>query len=492
VAGTLADMHKTTAQVIGIGLLAAFLLALASGCLKRTIGRPAWVVVRQHNDFPAERFIIGVGQGSSRAQAEQKAVEDARRIVDSHYANQLKQLQAQPGPAVRDPIVPKVVLNWSSSDGSYHAALATIDRLAYAQDAEKHIEQAEIDCLKHVFQAENAIAAERNLNLALREYISALLARTQAEDQRAFLSSIEKNQTQKSRGPSVSKLVDKIDKLLSKVEIIVVRGDSQRANASGDLPSPLVAGAYLVNGPERFPVKDLPLEFLAPNAKESSTILATTSDVGTATVRVKGLAVLEIDKSIISVGLNGAKILAAAGIKNDDKLFADLLTRLKGRKATFHYFSPGQATTRVAVIIEETTFGRPVARSQVAKYINRALAEKGFDLIDPETLADDLALIETLDEAPDAVKDHADVLIYGNVDADLTKVVNETFLFCQTSGQLRAVQLDSERLLFAYEKTVKGAGQDEFAACQRAKDSFSNKFIPELVETISKLAKKTK
>ncbi|MBW1872713.1 MAG: hypothetical protein JRJ19_11650, partial [Deltaproteobacteria bacterium] len=221
-------------------------------------------------------------------------------------------------------------------------------------------------------------------------------------------------------------------------------------------------------------------------------IFATTTEVGTATIQIKGLPVLDKDKSIISVELNGAKILAAAGVKSDDSRFADLLARINRHKTAFHYFSPGQATIRVAVIIEETTFGRPVARSQVAKYINRALAEKGFDLVDPDTLSDDLALIETLDEAPEAVKDHADVLVYGNVDADLFKVVNETFLFCQTSGHLRAVQLDSSRLLFAFEKTVKGAGLDEFAACQRAKDSFSNKFIPELVETITKLAKKTK
>ncbi|MBW1810091.1 MAG: hypothetical protein JRJ87_17980 [Deltaproteobacteria bacterium] len=472
-------MCKSTAQVIRVGLVAGCLVALVSGCLPRRIGRPAWVVVRQHNEFPAERFIIGVGQGSSRRQAELKALEDAGRLIDSSYTGQ-------------DPIVPTVVLNWSSSDGSRHAALATIDRLVFAQDAAKLIYQAEKECLMHVLQAEKVLAAERNLYLGLREYLSALQARARAENQRAFILSIVKEQSKKISGPSISELLQKIDKLLSTVEILVVRGDSQRANASGDLPAALVAGAYLVNGPERFPIKDLPLEFLPPGAKESPAIFATTTEVGTATIQIKGLPVLDKDKSIISVGLNGAKILAAAGVKSDDSRFADLLARINHHKTAFHYFSPGQATIRVAVIIEETTFGRPVARSQVAKYINRALAEKGFDLVDPNTLSDDLALIETLDEAPEAVKDHADVLVYGNVDADLFKVVNETFLFCQTSGHLRAVQLDSSRLLFAFEKTVKGAGLDEFAACQRAKDSFSNKFIPELVETISKLAQKTK
>ncbi len=475
-------------QLVPAHLALYAMVFLAAGCMHARIGRPAWMVSRQHQSYPPARYIVGVGEGISLEAAEKEARADLSTVLDQKFAAALSQARKgkHNGPAWfeagTDPVQSldsRVAVRWSSSDKSRNAVLVSVDRKQISEKLSGEIGKGEDSCSDLAGQASIALSETRDPSAALLDYLRALDARSSAEGARVLLAAVAAGAPPSPRGPQASDLLDSIGKLLGSIELVAISGDGQRADAQGSLALPLVVGAYLVSGRERFPVVNLPLIFLPPGKKDA--LGAVTSDVGTCSANFQNLAVVQHDKSFISVVLDTNEVLRRAGLDTADKRYRAIFEHQPIRSAHFAYLSPGQAARRVMILIEESHLGRRVAHSGLGSSLGRKLAERGLLLIDPHAATDDLAQTETLDEAPEATKNHADVLVYGSVTSEITRVISSSFVFCKASGKIKVVELATGKNLMTFEKSIAAAGQDDKSACQRALEKLSAKAVSTLV-----------
>lgn len=457
------------------------------------IGHPAWLVSRQHRCYPLASYIIGVAEGANISDAERKARADLSNVVDQKYRAALsrarKSRSGDPdwfdvlsGARESVPLQsldPRFALRWSSSDKSRSAAMLVIDRKQVSGMLSEEIGKHEDSCADLAGQASIAISSARDPSLALIVYLRALEARSAAERARVLFEAVASGELPSRRGPQVSELLGSIGKLLGSIELVTISGDGQRAEAQGSLALPLVVGAYLVSGREKFPIKDLPLVFLPPGNKDA--VGAVTSDVGTCAASFQKLAVVDHKDSFIKVILDAGGILSRAGINAADKSYRAIFEHNTIGGARFAYLSPGQAARRVMILIEESHLGRRVAHSGLGNILGRKLARRGLLLVDPRVAADDLALTETIEEAPEAVKNHADVLVYGSVTSVISRAVSSSFVFCKASGKIKVVELATGKKLGAVEQALSAAGRDNKAACQRALEKLSGSSVPVLV-----------
>jgi len=452
------------------------------------IGRPAWVVSRQHRSYPPARYIVGVGEGISLEAAEKEARADLSTVLDQKYDAALSQAKKgkHNGPAWfevgTDPVQSldsRVAVRWSSSDKSRNAVLVSVDRKQISEKLSGEIDKGEDSCSDLAGQASSALSETRDPSAALLDYLRALEARSSAEGTRILLRSVASDAPLPPRGPKASELLDSIGKLLGSIELVAISGDGQRANAQGSLALPLVVGAYLVSGRERFPITNLPLLFLPPGKKDA--LGAVTSDVGTCSANFQNLPVKKRTDSFISVVIDTDEILSQAGIDKAEKHYRAIFEHKSSAGAHLAYLSPGQTARRVMILIEESHLGRRVAHSGLGSSLGRKLAERGLLLIDPRVATDDLAQTETLAEAPEATKNHADVLVYGSVTSEISRVVSVSFVFCKATGKIKVVELATGKNLKTFEKIITAAGQDKKSACQRALEKLARKAVPALL-----------
>ncbi len=460
------------------------LFASLSACQPKGSIKPNWLSGQAHPRFSAEHFLLGKAMADSHQKASQAAIED----LQQNFLAQLANLEARNQP---DWPVARAVYqedHWVGPGGNpelpQHGVIAALpkqvlfDALATRLDTNaKRISDAQK-------AAHKAMGDERDPYQALLRYIQTWQWQGAWIRDHAWMSALSPKFAS-DRYSGLQKLSDdEIKKWSASLSLRVLRGDGQRVDADGKISQALLIGAYqnLASGP--FPLADIPMLALANPDSNFPGTRARSSELGTATFSMGVVPTEGLSEGKIKIGVDTDTVLADAGFDPSDSRFSSLTKLLQAVKVELPYFVRGQDFPRVLIWIEERQFGQPQASSPLAAKIGKFLAAKGYQLIESASVADDLAMVDTLEEIPAAVKEQADLVIYGTMDSELSKVVNKRFMFCQARGQILAVQTADGRLLHQQELTTQGAGQDEYAACQRAFDAAVNEALAKLLPNI--------
>ena len=482
--------------------LFCFLLSATAGCPpQRLVGRPAWVVSHQHEKYSNETYLTGTGEGSSLEEASQAAREDLIDKLKMRLGIILREKKQSvdqdswfnpyqlPPEDLAKIARGKIVHTWKSSDGSSHAALAALERSELAKSAFEKVQAAYKSCRLSVDKGDSALKEDRDPYQALLLYTQALLDFSLAEKQGILLEAATGSQLSDSSAPSAKELMGKIDHLLDGMELRSVRGDGQRIDEQGALSSPLITGAYMTDGPDRFPVKGLPLRF-SVQPGEALDIHGTTNEFGAFTARPGKVPAEKGQSCLVVAHIDGKQVFSAAGLKPDDARFAALLERIKIFETSFRLLAPSEATTRVLVLVKESITGTQLPSSVVLEQFSRTLAREGFDLVDPEALPQPPESPAPPEKVAEAVKGKTDILVLGNVEATVAQVVTDQFVFAKASGKIQAISAESGKILATFEQEVRGAGRDAQSADKRALTTFARKAIRSVLAAIRKQVSK--
>jgi hypothetical protein len=459
------------------------------------------VVSHQHEKYSNETYLIGTGEGRTLEEASQAAREDLIAKLNMQLGiilQEKKQSVAKdswfkpyhlpPGDLAKI-ARGEIVHTWKSSDGSRHAALAALERSQLAKSAFEKIQAAYQSCRLSVKKGDEALKEDRHPYQALLLYTQALLDFTLAEKLGILLQAATGSALSDSSAPQVRELMGKIDRLLDGMELRSVRGDGQRVDDQGALSSPLITGAYMTDGPDRFPVKGLPLRF-SVQPGEAVDIRGATNEFGAFTARVEKVPADKGKTSLVIARIDGEQVFSDAGLRSDDARFSALLERIKIFETSFRLLAPSEAATRVLVLVKESITGTKLPSSVVLEQFSRTLAREGFDLVDPEALPQPLEAPSQPEKAAEAVKGQADILVVGNVEATVAQVVTDQFVFAKASGKIQAIAAESGKILATFEQEVRGAGRDAQSADKRALTTFARKAIRTVLAAIRKQVSK--
>lgn len=482
--------------------LFCFLLTAASGCPpQRVVGRPAWVVSHQHERFRSETYLTGTGEGLTSEQAARAAQEDLISQLKTQLGVILQEKKQSVAPDswfnpyqlppenLAEIAKGEIVHTWKSRDGSRHAALVALDRSKLAKITFENIQAAWKSCKQSIEKGDQSLKEDRHPYQALLLYSGALLDFTRAEKLGILLQAATGRSMSDPAAPTAPDLIGRIDRLLDGVELRSVRGDGQRVNEQGALSSPLITGAYMTDGPDRFPVKELPLRFRLQQG-EAVDIRGTTNEFGAFTARLETVPASAEQANLVVARIDGEKVFSDAGLQPDDARFSALLERIKIFETSFRLLASSQAATRVLVLVDEKISGTRLQSSVVLEQFSRALAREGFELVDPGALAEPPEASAKPEQAAAAARGKADILLLGGVEASVAQVVTEQFVFARVRGKIQAVSAESGKVLATFEQEVRGAGRDAQSADKRALATFARKAIRDLIESIRKQADK--
>lgn len=482
--------------------LFCFLCTATAGCPpKRTVGRPAWVVSHEHEKFSKETYLTGTGEGRTLEEASQAARDDLVAKLNMQLGvilQEKKQSVAKdswfkpyhlPPEDVARIARGEIVHTWRNAESTSHAALAALERSELAKSTFEKIQAAYKSCNLEVEKGDLALKEDQHPYQALLHYTQALLDFTLAEKLGILLQAATGSQLSDSSAPSVQELIGKIDRLLDGVELRSVRGDGQRVDEQGALSSPLITGAYMTDGPDRFPVKGLPLRFSIQSG-EAVEIRGATNEFGAFTARLEKVPAEKGKSSLVIARIDGEQVFSDAGLKPDDARFAALLERIKIFETSFRLLAPSEAAPRVLVLVKESITGTQLSSSVVLEQFSRTLAREGFDLVDPESLPQPVETPTPPEKAIEAVKGKTDILVVGNVEATVAQVVTDQFVFAKATGKIQAIAAESGKVLVTFEQEVRGAGRDAQSADKRALTTFAGKAIRTILAAIRKQVSK--
>jgi hypothetical protein len=465
------------------------------------VGRPAWVVSHQHEKYSKETYLTGTGEGGNFEEAAEAARKDLIAKLNMQLGiilqekkksvaedSWFKPYHLPPGDLAKI-ARGKIVHTWKSADGSHHAALAALERSQLAKSAFEKIQAAYKSCNLEVEKGDLALKEDRHPYQALLHYTQALLDFTLAEKLGILLQAATGTEVSDSSAPSVRKLMGKVDRLLDGVELRSVRGDGQRIDDQGALSSPLVTGAYMTDGADRFPVKGLPLRFFVQPG-EAVDIRGATNEFGAFTARLDKVPADKEQTRLVIARIDGEQVFSDAGLKPDDARFSALLKRIKIFETSFRLLAPSEATTRVLVLVKESITGTKLHSSVVFEQFSRTLAREGYDLVDPEALPQTPETPMLPEKVAEAVKGKADILVVGSVEAEVAQVVTDQFVFAKASGKIQAIAAESGKVLATFEQEVRGAGSDAQSADKRALTTFARKAIRAVLAAIRKQVSK--
>lgn len=437
-----------------------------------------------HPDYPSSRFLAAGGEGDSPERARDAAMTALRKRFDGLVQEAHRRARTARSDtgwyhplAVAPTPVPtslEVGVSWRGELSDRTAVLAVLDKRA---EAAVHLDQMKAACdqaQEFTAAADQALEQDRNPYLALQGYLGGLLALSQAASRRVVVASLLGREPDVCV-PAPAALIGKIDSLVAGISIQPVRGDGQRLLDDGTLPMPLVASVRLIGTGVPSPVPAVPVRFTAAPGSEPS---RTRSDqFGLATAEISGVPLQPTGEAgeghAIEVALDAAAILADAGLETGDPRFDGLAQQLRARKAAFSYLLPGEAATRVAVLITELLGGEQAGTSVVGEQLAFALQEQGYELLDPRHASGAFTAPATVGQAVAALRGHADLVVFGTVRAEVIKALSQNFIFARAEGEVQLVETSSGDVIASVDHAVKGAGRDDIAALERALTSFA-------------------
>lgn len=505
-----------TSSVACLWMLGGLAVGLGFGCLQPIVGRPYWIVTRQHDQYPPARYLLGCGQGTTRAQAEAAARSDLATQFRSQLLKAGIGRAIPPAPPSEPPSISpngfsaapsipfhwtysveetdpnrfgtEVAVVWSSLDGQRHAVLAVLKREALDAALSKEILALVQQCRAGVAEGDRLLARDRKPYQALKQYLAAFLNRSQADEERSLIQAVSNSAAPEPGAPTTEEVLDKIDELLSGILVRVVDGDGQKVDANGRLPRPVSATLEFAKGEIWVPVAGVPVRFLSSEGSGTFDVSNRTNDIGASSVEVRDLKPADPEKNKVLVQIDGPRILEEAGFNRAGTGFAALAERIEKTRIHFNFVLPRQGALRVLVLIEESRSGQPVTKSVVATNLALELHRVGFDVVEPSSLAPAIGAGASVEQVVSAARGLAELVVLGQAEADLIRVVSEGFVFAQARGEATAVRTDSGQVLVTVEETLNAAGTDEWSAGSRALANLARKIVPILAEALGKAA----
>jgi hypothetical protein len=468
--------------LLGLGVW----LALAGGCGHTApAGRPAWVVGRAHRDFPAERYLLGVGTGAGTGEALAAARGDLHSRVRERLelelnmrapklaAGGIEALRPSSAEALLANLPPAgLALKWRSRDGTRHAAMVAVERQRLANELAGRVRQHENRALELSGRARGR--RSESPYEAVVDLLTALRLRIEAEHQRALLAAVSPAPPPGSRGPSLGELFTELDTMLAAVRLIAGRGDGLVIDpAATDVT--LVLAVDLRGEDLAVPLARCPVAFELPGPAEPARIEARTDAAGMATVELPAVAPFAGRALQITARLDPGRMLRDAGAEPGAARWQALRQRLIAKRARFALRVNSAAARRLALVIAETVAGRFRPHSRLLDQLSRRLARDGFRPVDFDELDIELPQQPTPAAMAELVHGKAELLLYGAAATALEREVAAGLVFARARSELLLVEVASGRTLAELGPEAKAAGRDLESASDRALDALARK-----------------
>lgn len=430
------------------------------------MGRPAWSVSQVHPAYPTTKFFSGAASAASLEQARQLA---RQRLVQG-LSRELARLPGQARlPPVKELLGPTadipIVLTWSSSDSSRHAALAAVDRSELGQgigQQEEAAAQQAAQLLAKARELQDKIPYSALLNLLAAHHFEA-----QARRQAALRRTLAGAQAAGDKGKeTVLKSQEALAAWFSHLRLSLIRGDGQKARPGKALPAPLVVAVeWLEQGLPR-PVARMPLRFelLQLSAKAESHRSAENGWVTASPMIPAGAA----GRIQVQVSLDLSQMLQDAGVSQPRPLSQVLDRQAAGIKLSARLHIPSADMPRCIVLVAESQEGDFVSNPVTVLELDRLLDGWGCDVVSREEVELKIPDAPTEADIVAALRGQVRWIIIGEAASVLDRELSETFVFSQAWGRLSLYSGDDGKERKRFEGKLKSPGTDAKTAGKRA------------------------
>ncbi len=458
------------------GLWALCLSLLLPACQTSLVGRPAWSVSQVHIDYPSTKFFSGAASAENleeaRKLAQARLADNLKKRVREAFEKQMAQVDKNSlaylsdqaiDELIAEPAGIRIAVDWSSSKGVRHAALAVASRdevLASAREQFKAYVQQVQQLLETAKQMEDKVPYAALLNLLGAVYIEA-----QATHQRIFVQALAGKETlgddQKTGGSEKA-----LGQWLASLRLSVIRGQGQKARPGQVLSAPLVVAVEWLDQKVPRPLARAPLS-MQMNVAKSKPIKLRCEQNGWATSSPMVPANAQ-GKLQVRVSLDAAQILEDAGLDPTDPRTASLRKVIAGDGLGIALRVPGKDTPRCIVLIAESQDGDFVSDPVSVRELNRLLGDLGCDAVGLDQVKLDLPDAPSEAQIVAALRGQVRWAVLGEAACGVSRELSENFLFSEAWGRFSLYSGTDGKELKRFEAKLKSPGQDAKTAGKRA------------------------
>jgi hypothetical protein len=481
---------------IKTGCLCSMVALSSLSCMATKFGRPAWVVSRQHEDFPLDRFTVGAGEGGDLDRAETVArldLEQQLRIRLQNTKGSLLATAMENGsfqPDLADPQrmtlldldQAKIGVSWSSRSKEHAAVLAVMDHAALARVASVRVQSLDRSVSKLILSAEQTLIKERRPYLSLIQYLTALSTLLQIQDELLLLTYLGIKEYPPLSAPSIPNLQQKISWLISGIQIRILSGDEQALESDGQPRTPLSLVVEFAQDQIWAPISGINIGFRGVSIDFKPFSLPSDNQ-GTIQTKLPDQVTPPSSFEIIA-GIDAKSILQQADLWSLKDRFPQPISQLENIQVRFHFNQHQKTRCRALVIIQEIRSGEPSNRLVLAKGLTSQLQAMGFELVDPAPYYSQIDVEDSSSQAIAPARASAEILIIGRVEARLSKKVASDFVFAQAEGEIKTIRTDSATVFATFKEPAKAAGTDEANATERALRNFGQNTTRVLADAI--------
>lgn len=247
-------------------------------------GPPDWADTHRHPQYPAERYLLGVGvseESMDRAKddarldiTKQIKVQITSKMVDVQEYTQIgeqeyyrNQISSQTEMLVDETIAGIQVVETAQAQGVFYA-LAALDRGAFARELETALKE-DIASIEKLWTDAERFAREGRIALALKNLSEAHPLSYEILPKRSLYLAIAPRPSTLDKGISPPTILSRIGDLLSHLRLEKISGDGQTAEPQAPLAEPLVARLVVVGADqETTPVEGMRIRFETADGKK--------------------------------------------------------------------------------------------------------------------------------------------------------------------------------------------------------------------------------
>lgn len=315
---------------------------------------PSWITHRMDPRYPNDSYLIGIGMSEKEsADADKSARADLIKLIKAEFSdNEIffrKQKNQKPYTyrtieqasiiesnikSKCEMIIDDLIINdrWFDEKGNRHYSLATL-KINPALEKMANKIASEIDTINKLFLSGLKQEKNKGIVMALNSYKMAYVKRIELEISFHIYRAIRKD-AEKDAGasesniqnmpPSLFSISERLERLISGIDVIVVEGDDQKGVPECPLPKPLSAKVLFKqkDGDKsyQYPIADIPMEFIFDLSGGELDTFITTDTNGIARSRVY----------LVDASENKTNTISAHIALKD-------FPELKNKKAVFHY-----------------------------------------------------------------------------------------------------------------------------------------------------------
>ena len=449
-------MTAVMAVGMGIGLGACGSGGQKTDATGLAPGAPSWVSTGRAPTYPASHYLVGVGL-SEPALMPDEALERAKASALAEIAHQIEtrvvsEIRSQSRDVSRDDHHTQRIVTetdtilqsrqvvgglaelekyFDRSSGT-GAVLAVVSRARLADRFLGDATRAQKEALAHLAEWEQGGATgDPATGLKLLVQARHALSSALAEAVRARAVGLADETPARVKALKLDELWNRVarnfDQMAGAIRVEVASGNAQRVGLSGNAPAPVTVKFVTTAGR---PVAGFPVIVYCMRDAEKVVLHRDTTDrEGTITFSLKGLRVTGVASNTAEVALDFAAV-------------AEHVT-LPPPSARITYTLPTRASTRVAVVIQESIDRAPHEPSRVAAMLREHLAGLGFQVVSPTLPAPAATLVrETTEALIHTFQPACDYLIAGVVETGLSSETGG-LVFYKCQAEVRALELAS-------------------------------------------------